>query len=46
MKQQVWDYKRERIIEFAAIRLENGKEVARYETLINPKQHIRKSRCK
>ena len=37
------DYKRERIIEFAAIRLENGKEVARYETLINPKQHIRKS---
>ena len=38
------DYKRERIIEFAAIRLENGKEVSRYETLINPQQHIRKSR--
>ena len=37
------DYKRERIIEFAAIRLENGKEVSRYETLINPQQHIRKS---
>lgn len=37
------DYKRERIIEFAAIRLENGKETDRYETLINPQQHIRKS---
>ena len=37
------DYKRERIVEFAAIRLENGKEVDRYETLINPQQHIRKS---
>lgn len=37
------DFKRERIIEFAAIRLENGKEVDKYETLINPQQHIRKS---
>lgn len=37
------DYKRERIVEFAAIRLENGKETDRYETLINPQQHIRKS---
>lgn len=37
------DYKRERILEFAAIRLENGKETDRYETLINPQHHIRKS---
>ena len=37
------DFKRERIVEFAAIRLENGKETDRYETLINPQQHIRKS---
>ena len=37
------DYTRERIIEFAAIRLENGKIVDEYQTLINPLQHIRKS---
>lgn len=37
------DYKKERIIEFAAVRLENGVIKAKYETLINPKQHIRKS---
>lgn len=37
------DYTRERIIEFAAVRLENGKIKDEYQTLINPKQHIRKS---
>ena len=37
------DYTRERIIEFAAVRLENGKIVDEYQTLINPHQHIRKS---
>lgn len=37
------DYKKERIIEFAAVRLENGVIKDQYETLINPQQHIRKS---
>lgn len=37
------DYTRERIIEFAAIRLENGKIKDQFQTLINPHQHIRKS---
>lgn len=37
------DYTRERIIEFAAVRLENGKIKDEYQTLINPHQHIRKS---
>lgn len=37
------DYKKERIIEFAAVRLENGVIKDSYETLINPQQHIRKS---
>ena len=37
------DFTRERIIEFAAVRLENGKIVDEYQTLINPQQHIRKS---
>lgn len=37
------DYTKERMIEFAAVRLENGKIKAEFETLINPKQHIRKS---
>lgn len=37
------DYTRERIVEFAAVRLENGKIVDEYQTLINPHQHIRKS---
>lgn len=37
------DFNRERIIEFAAVRLENGKIVDEYQTLINPHQHIRKS---
>lgn len=37
------DYTREKIIEFAAVRLENGKIKAKFQTLINPQQHIRKS---
>ena len=37
------DYTREKIIEFAAVRLENGKIKDEYQTLINPQQHIRKS---
>lgn len=37
------DYTRERIIEFAAVRLENGKIKDEFQTLINPQQHIRKS---
>lgn len=37
------DYTREKIIEFAAVRLENGKIKDEFQTLINPEQHIRKS---
>ncbi len=37
------DYTREKMIEFAAVRLENGKIKDEFQTLINPKQHIRKS---
>lgn len=37
------DYTKEKMVEFAAIRLENGKMKDRFETLINPQQHIRKS---
>ena len=37
------DYTRERIIEFAGVRLENGKVKEEFQTLINPHQHIRKS---
>ena len=37
------DFTRERIIEFAGIRLENGKIKDEFQTLINPQQHIRKS---
>ena len=37
------DYTKEKIIEFAAVRLENGKIKDKFETLINPQQHIRKS---
>lgn len=37
------DFTRERLVEFAAVRLENGKIVDEYQTLINPEQHIRKS---
>ena len=37
------DHTKERMVEFAAIRLENGKMKDRFETLINPEQHIRKS---
>ena len=37
------DYTKERIIEFAGVRLENGKITDSFETLINPHQKIRKS---
>ena len=37
------DYTRERMVEFAAVKLENGKIKDEYQTLINPHQHIRKS---
>ncbi len=37
------DYTKEKMIEFAAVRLENGVIKDRFETLINPEQHIRKS---
>ncbi len=37
------DFTREKIIEFAAVRLENGKIKDEFQTLINPEQHIRKS---
>ena len=37
------DYTREKIIEFAGVKLVNGKITDTFETLINPHQHIRKS---
>ncbi|MBR1907868.1 3'-5' exonuclease [bacterium] len=37
------DFTKEKIIEFAAVRLENGKIKDEFQTLINPQQHIRKS---
>ena len=37
------DYTKEKMVEFAGIRLENGKVKDKFQTLINPKQHIRKS---
>lgn len=37
------DYTKERMIEFAAVKLVNGKIKERFETLIDPKQHIRKA---
>lgn len=37
------DFTRERLVEFAAVRLENGKITDEFQTLINPEQHIRKS---
>lgn len=37
------DYQRERIIEFAAVKLVNGEITEEYETLINPEQEIRQS---
>lgn len=37
------DYTKEKMIEFAAVRLENGVIKDEFETLINPQQHIRKS---
>ena len=38
-----FDYTREKMVEFAAVRLENGKIKDEFQTLINPEQHIRKS---
>ncbi len=37
------DYTKEKLVEFAAVRLENGKIKDEFQTLINPRQHIRKS---
>jgi len=37
------DYTREKIIEFAGVKLVNGRIKEKFETLINPEQHIRKS---
>lgn len=37
------DYTREKMVEFAAVRLENGKIKDEFQTLINPQQHIRRS---
>ena len=37
------DYTKEKMVEFAAVRLENGKIKDKFQTLINPQQHIRKS---
>ena len=37
------DYTREKMVEFAAVRLENGKIKEQFQTLINPEQHIRRS---
>src|SRR5574344_558800 len=37
------DFSREKMVEFAAVRLENGKIKDEFQTLINPQQHIRKS---
>ena len=37
------DYTKEKMVEFAAVRLENGKIKDKFETLINPRQHIRRS---
>ena len=37
------DFTKEKMVEFAAVRLENGKIKDEFQTLINPEQHIRKS---
>lgn len=37
------DYTKEKIIEFAGVKLVNGKVKEKFESLINPHQHIRKS---
>jgi len=37
------DYTKEKIIEFAGVKLVNGKIEDKFETLVNAKQHIRKS---
>ena len=33
------DYTKEKMVEFAAVRLENGKIKDEFQTLINPEQH-------
>jgi len=40
------DFTKEKIIEFAAVKLKNGKIVEEFETLINPEQEIRYSSYK
>ncbi len=37
------DFTKEKMVEFAAVRIENGKIKDEFQTLINPEQHIRKS---
>ena len=37
------DYTREKIIEFAGVKLVDGVITESFETLVNPHQHIRKS---
>ncbi len=37
------DYTKEKIIEFGAVKLVNGEITEKFETLVNAKQHIRKS---
>lgn len=37
------DYTKEKMVEFVMVRLENGKIKDKFQTLINPQQHIRKS---
>lgn len=37
------DYRREKIVEFAAVKLVDGQITEEYETLINPQQEIRRS---
>ena len=37
------DYTKEKMVEFAAVKLVNGKIKEEFQTLINPQQHIRKS---
>ena len=39
----VLDYTREKLVEFAAVRLAKGKIKDEFQPLINPHQHIRKS---
>ena len=37
------DYTKEKIIEFAGVKLVNGEITEKFETLVNPKQQDRKS---